>query len=88
MFNHNFYSFNDEILVDCVSIKRPDLQSKILAMDFFKNTKILKIFNKDDTFRPFGGYKFFSPEDRTFLHSDHIINNPVQAFNLLKKSYM
>ncbi|NVM03055.1 MAG: hypothetical protein HWN67_12005 [Candidatus Helarchaeota archaeon] len=87
MFNQNFYNINEEILIDCVSVKNPNIQSKILAMDIFNNAKIMKIFKKDDEFKPFGGYKFFSPKDRLFLHSDIILKNPIHAFNHFKTSY-
>ncbi|MFX0134895.1 MAG: amidohydrolase family protein [Candidatus Hodarchaeota archaeon] len=88
VFNQDYYDVNEEILIDCVSMKKPNIQSKILAMDLFNNTKIMKIFKKNDEFKPLGGYKFFSPKDRLFLHSDIILKNPVHAFNHFKQSYM
>lgn len=87
MFNRDFYNLNEEIMIDCIPLKKSNIKSKILAMDLFKNTKIIKVFNKNDEFRPFGSYKFFSPEDRFFLHSDYVINDPVESFNLLKDIY-
>ena len=88
LFNQNFYNLSEEFLIDCVSIANPNIQSKILVMDLFNDTKLMKIFKRGDEFRPFGGYKFFSPEDRIFLHSDVSLNNPIHAYNYFKKPYM
>jgi len=88
IFNQDFYNIKDDIMLDCVIMRKPNIQSKIIALNLFDNTKIIKILNKEDEFRPFGGYKFFSPNDRIFLHSDVILNNPIHAFDYFRKAYM
>ncbi len=87
IFNKDFYNVSEEIMIECVPLKKPKLSSKIITVNLFGNTKMMKILKKDDEFKPFGGYKFFSPEDRIFLHSDYILNNPIHAFEHFKKSY-
>ncbi|MHA1379541.1 MAG: amidohydrolase family protein [Candidatus Helarchaeota archaeon] len=86
IFNQNFYNITEEVMLENSLIRNPQIQSKIISLNLFDNTKMLKILKKDDTFKPFGGYKFFSPEDRIFLHSDISLNNPIHAFNYFKNT--
>ena len=81
---------NNEIMIEASPIKNPNQKVLMTSINITEGVKYLKILQKDDVFKPFGGYKLFDVNDKTFLLQNQAFdstNNPAQAFNVLKEAF-
>jgi len=90
IWDENWGQLNNEIMVEASPIKNPNEKVLISSINVIDGVKYLKIFQKDDVFRPFGGYKLFDMNDKSFLLKNQAFDstdNPAQAFNVLKEAF-
>ncbi|NHI93378.1 MAG: hypothetical protein EAX96_12905 [Candidatus Lokiarchaeota archaeon] len=90
MWDKKWGHLNNEFLLEVSPLNNPTEKILMASINITNGIKYLKIFQKDDIFRPFGGYKLYNANDKLFLLKNQVFdstNNPAQAFNVLKEAF-
>ncbi|MHA1785936.1 MAG: amidohydrolase family protein [Candidatus Helarchaeota archaeon] len=88
--NKDWRILNNEIMLEVSPLSNPTQKILMTSINIIDGVKYLKILQKEDKFKPFGGYKLFNLEDKKFLLNNQPFDstdNPAQAFNVLKNAF-